>query len=172
MFSLHVFFSPILCSFLLETTSNLDTILSLFLSLFSFLNKQSYLPIFGCAGSSMLCWLFSSYSAGASHRWFLSCGAQAPGRAASAGVAGGISSCAPGAQSEAPQLWPRAYCPVVARGIFPDQGSDQYLLHSLVDSSPLSHQGSPASLHFHLFVFLVLFLSIIIDHHYYYVHDA
>ena len=31
----------------------------------------------------------------------------------------------------------------VASGIFPDQGSYQCFLHWLVDSSPLSHQGSP-----------------------------
>ena len=33
-----------------------------------------------------------------------------------------------------------------ARGVFPDQGSNPCLLHWLVDSSPLSHQGSPASI--------------------------
>ena len=32
-------------------------------------------------------------------------------------------------------------CPV-ARGIFPDQGLNPYLLHWQVDSQPLDHQGS------------------------------
>ena len=33
----------------------------------------------------------------------------------------------------------------VARGIFPDQGSNPHLLHWQADSSPRSHQGSPLS---------------------------
>ena len=36
-----------------------------------------------------------------------------------------------------------------ACGIFPDQGSNPYLLHQQVDSSPLSHQGSPTYLSLH-----------------------
>ena len=38
-------------------------------------------------------------------------------------------------------------CGSVACGIFPDQGSNPNLLHWQANSSPLSHQGSPSSVH-------------------------
>ena len=95
------FFYPILCLFLLETISNLDMILSLFLSLFS-LKKKKVLFIY-----FWLCWLFSSRSTRSAHRGgFSRCGAQALGHV-------GFSSCGRWAQSlqllgsraQAQQLW-------------------------------------------------------------------
>ena len=41
----------------------------------------------------------------------------------------------------------------VARGIFPNQGRNPYLLHQQADSLPLSHQGSPrVIISFYLFL--------------------
>ena len=42
----------------------------------------------------------------------------------------------------------------VARGIFPDPGSNPCLLHWQADSLPLSHQGSPLSVFFMFLCFL------------------
>ena len=51
----------------------------------------------------------------------------------------------------------------VARGIFPDQGSNLCLLHWQADSLPLSHQGGPTFLFFfptfNLYIFVPLFGS-------------
>ena len=65
-------------------------------------------------------------------QWLLLLGSTGPGARAAAVAERGLQS---------------AGSVVVARGlscgIFPDQGSDPYLLHWQVDSEPLDHQGSP-----------------------------
>ena len=55
-----------------------------------------------------------------------------------------------GLEAEVPALWgagsaavAHGVCCSTARGIFLDQGSNPCLLHWQVDSSPLSHHGSP-----------------------------
>ena len=92
-----------------------------------------FICLFGCAGSSSLRRLFSScgeqrllssYPVQASH-WsgFSCCGVQALRCVCSVVVVSGLS-CS------------------VACGIVPDHGSNLYLLHLQVGSSPLSRQGS------------------------------
>ena len=83
------------------------------------------LLIFGCAGSLVICGLFSSCGAPASHcSGFSPWEERAVGAWASVAVAHGLS-CS------------------VACGIFPDQESNLYPLHWQADSLPLMHQGSP-----------------------------
>ena len=61
------------------------------------------------------------------------------GTQTSVAVACGLSSCA---STGSVAVAHRPSCSVT-RGIFPDQGSNQCLLHWQADSLPLSHQGSP-----------------------------
>ena len=106
--------------------------------------------IYGRAGCSLLCRLFSSCG---TWELFFRCSARAS-------HCSGFSCC--GAQ--APELWCQLglRCPV-ACGIFRDQGSNRCLLHWQAVSLPLSHQGSPALL---FFVFLpnknILFIILIL----------
>ena len=52
-----------------------------------------------------------------------------------------------GSRAQAQELWHTGLAAAcVARGIFPDQGSDSCLLHWHVDSLPPSHQGCPYGL--------------------------
>ena len=55
----------------------------------------------------------------------------------------GLSSFGSRLQSAGSAVSPHGFSCSAARGIFPDGGSNWYLLHWPVDSSPLSHQGSP-----------------------------
>ena len=48
----------------------------------------------------------------------------------------------------------------MARGIFPDQGSNPCPLHWQADSQPLRHQGSPICFQFHHYAFKLLFSKI------------
>ena len=106
-------------------------------------NIRTFIFMFGCAGSSLLCRLFSSCT-----KWgllssccaqascgsgFTCCTAQAPGRA-------GFSAC--GCQALEHRL---SSCGTLAQlpaacGILLDQGSNSCLLHQQADSLPLSHQ--------------------------------
>ena len=97
------------------------------ISQFSFIKKEFYL-FFRCAGSLLLHWLSS-------------CGEQGP-RPSSCGKWGSL--------VVASRLWSTGSTIVVdglsrsmAGGVLPDQGPNPCLLHWQVDSSPLSHQGSP-----------------------------
>ena len=113
-----------------------------------------YLFIFGCAGSSLLCSIFSSFreqgllsSCGvrASHcdDWLLlllSTGSRAHGLQQLQHM--GSSLQPEGSRARRPVvLAHKLSCPE-ARGIFPDQGSDTCLLHWQVNYLPWSHQGS------------------------------
>ena len=62
--------------------------------------------------------------------WFSSCGLQSNGLV-------------PGLQSTGSIVVTHGLSCFVARGIFPDQGSNPCLLHCQANSWPLSHQGSP-----------------------------
>ena len=82
---------------------------------------------FGCAGSSLLCGLFSSCS---EQSLSSSCGV--------CSHCSGRSRCRAGAQ----QLWCGLSCSA-ACGTFLGPGLSPCLLHWQVDSLPLSHEGSP-----------------------------
>ena len=111
--------------------------------------------IFGCAGSLLLCRLFSSCG----ERGLLSSsGRQASHRGGCSCCRARARACGPqelqhmGSVFAAPRLESTGST-VVAHGlscneayrIFPDQGSNLCLLHWQMDSLPLSHQGSPTS---------------------------
>ena len=66
-------------------------------------------------------------------------------RAESLGLAG-FSSCSSGLQSTGSTVVTHGLNRTSACEIFPDQGSNPCLLHWQVNSSPLSHQGSPRAL--------------------------
>ena len=110
----------------------------------SFLNNFIYLFIWGCAGSSLLCGLFSCCS----ERGLLSsCGARTSDcsgfsccRALAVGHEG-FSSFRPQALSTGSVVVVLGLSCSPARGIFPDQGLNLCLLHWQADSLPLSHQG-------------------------------
>jgi len=98
-----------------------------------------FLLIVGCAGSLLLCGLFSSCGTQASHcSGFFSCKARSLGRES-------FSSC--GSQALEHKLDSCGTCASAAlrhvASWFPDQGSNQHLLKWQVNSLPLSHQGSP-----------------------------
>ena len=105
--------------------------------------SKKYLFI-GCAGSSLLCRLFSSCGQpGLLSRcgaqvllWLSCCRAQALRHT--------------GSVVTAPALWStgsvavaQGACCSMAHGIFSDQGSNPCLLYWQANSLPLSHQGSP-----------------------------
>ena len=97
--------------------------------------KFYFFSVFGCAGSSLVCGLFSSCGMLASHCRGCSCWG-APGHVGSVVTASG--------------LWSTGSIVVVhglggltACGIFLHQGSNSCLLHWQVDSLLRSHQGSP-----------------------------
>ena len=115
--------------------------------------------IFGYAGSSLLLRLFAScseqglLSSGArssQSAGFSCCGAWAAGYVGSAVMT-------PGLQSTGSTVTVHGLSCSMARGFFPDQGSNKCLLHWQTDSLPLSHQGSPQL----LFLNCLLFLSIL-----------
>ena len=102
-----------------------------------------YLFIYGCAGSSWLCGLFSSCS----KRGLLSsCGVRAfhcDGFSCCRTPALGLMvAAAPEFQSAGSIVVARLSCST-ACGIFPYQGWNPRLLHWQMDSLPLSHQGRP-----------------------------
>ena len=106
---------------------------------------MNYLFIFGCAGSLLLLGFFSSCSEG---KLLCSCGAhtfRCSGffyrRAWALGYAG-VSSCGSWALEHRLSSCGHGLSCSAAYGIFPDQGSNLFLLHWQVDSSPQSHQGS------------------------------
>ena len=116
---------------------------------------QIYLCISGYVGSSLPCSLYFScdgrgpLSSGdvlASHcSGFSCCRAHRAHRFQQlwhmrSGVA------APGLQSRGPIVMVRGLSCSVACEIFPNQGMNLCLLHWQVDSSPVSHQGSPQNL--------------------------
>ena len=91
------------------------------------------LLIYGCAGSLLLCGLFSSSGTWASHPGsFSSCRARALGHS-------GLVIVAPGQQSADLVVVVHRLSCSTARGIFPDQGANLCLLHWPADSLPLSH---------------------------------
>ena len=93
-----------------------------------------YLFVLGYAGSPLLCGLFSSCSARASH-----CGGFSLWSVGSAALRlSGFSSC--GSRALEPR---HGLSCSVAHGIVPDQGSNPCLLHRQANSLWLSHQGSP-----------------------------
>ena len=103
-----------------------------------------YLFISGRAGSSLACWLFSSWGRGllfTAALGLLSAGASPAVEQGSRAC--GLRSC--GSQALEHRLsvvvaWGHSCS--AACGIFPDQGSNPCLWHWPVDSLPLSHQGS------------------------------
>ena len=107
---------------------------------------------FGCAGSLLLCRLFSrcreqgllsSWSVRASHcDGFSCCRAQAPGYAGILCLARGLCSC--GSPTGSIVVTHRPSCSTVF-GIFSDRVLNPCLLHWQADSLPLNHQGSPSS---------------------------
>ena len=106
---------------------------------------MNYLFTFGCAGSSLLLGLFSSRSEG---KLLYSCRARTfrcSGffycRAWTCGQAG-FSSCGSWALEHRFSSWDAWLSCSTACGIFPDQGSNPFLLHWQADSSPQSHQDS------------------------------
>ena len=112
--------------------------------LFPFIFKKFILLIFGCAGSSLLCWLFSG---GGEQGLLSSCSTQLFIVVASR-CRGWAQECvglvvvvlrllSMGSVAVAPWAFS---CPA-ACGIFPDQGSNLCLLHWQVGYLPLSHQG-------------------------------
>ena len=123
--------------------------------------KKLFICLFicGCAGPLLLC---MGFLLGAASRGYSSCGAQAS-------HCGGFSCCGPralwpvgfnscgtwalqwGSVVAAPRLYSTGSRVVVYRlgchaacGIFLDRGLNLCVLHWQVDSSPLSHQGTPA----------------------------
>ena len=114
--------------------------------------------ISGCAGSLAAQAFLQLWQAGAAlaagFRLLLvavasRCGAQPLGAWASVLPTRGLSR--RGSRAPAHRLrscGPRLSCSA-ARGIFPGQGSDPWLLHWQVDSLPLSHQGSPRNMSFY-----------------------
>ena len=114
---------------------------------FFYYNLFIYLFIFGCAGSLLLCGLFSSCGewgllsgcgAWASHcGGFSCCGAPAPGAWASVVAAHGLSSCGSPALEHRLNscAWPS--CSEASR-IFPDQGSNPCLLCWQANFLPVS----------------------------------
>ena len=127
--------------YLLPLTGSQFTKVSL---LFSFKLILFISFIFGCAGSLLLCGLFSGCSkrgplsscgAWASHCHGCSCSrARALARAGCSSCDGGLSSCVH-----------RLSCSV-ACGIFSDQGSNPCPIHWQADSLPLCHPESPSLL--------------------------
>ena len=90
-----------------------------------------------CEWASSRCDARGLLSGGRSPWWPLSCGARVSG-VRTLGVV------VPRLQSTSSAIVvPGPSCPA-ACGIFLDQGSNPRLLHQQADSSPLSHQGSPA----------------------------
>ena len=107
---------------------------------------KNYLFIFGCAGSFLLCGLFSSFS---KKRILSSCSAQASHwdgfshcRAQSLGGMGSVVVAARLYSTDSVVIVLRLRCSVSC-GIFPDQGLNPCLLLWQVNSLLLSHQGSP-----------------------------
>ena len=106
-----------------------------------------YLFIFGCAGSSFLCWLLcgcvkGGYSLVAMLRVLIVVASLVVERGlwgawASVVAAHGL------IRARAQSLWPCGLSCSVGCGIFLDQGSNLCLLHWQVVSLPLSHQGIP-----------------------------
>ena len=120
---------------------------------------------FGYTGSPLLHRLFSSYGEpgllsscgvrGFSLRWLLLlpstgsrvCGLQQLWHLGSVGWL-------IGSREQGQQLWCTGLVAVTC-GIFPDQESNQCLLHWQVDSLPVNHQGSPSGQFFFFFFFLL-----------------
>ena len=108
--------------------------------------------IFGCAGSSLLrwlfsscgVWLFSSGSACASHGWLLLLQSVGCRQAGFSSRNTGCSSPAHGLSSTGSVVVHELSCST-ACGIFPDRGLTPCLPHWQMDSSPQSHQGSPCT---------------------------
>ena len=105
-----------------------------------------YLFILDCAGSSLLCGLFSS---GGERRLFSSCGSRASHcsgssrcRAWALGCTASVAA-APGLQRTGSIFVAHRLSCSAACGIFPDQELNPCLLHWPADSLPLSKQGSP-----------------------------
>ena len=94
-----------------------------------------YLFIWGCAGPSLLCRLFSSCGERAAH-----CGGLSHFGAGSR--TSGLSSWGSGALDTGFIVVAHGLSCSMTCGIFLDQGSNPCLLHWKVDSLPLSHQGS------------------------------
>ena len=124
----------------LDTTEQLSTAHSTWNSLLGFLkDKFTYLPTAGCAGSLVPLRLFSSCG----EQGLLSfCGGLSHCRAPSLRRAGSV--VAPGLQSTGSTVAAYRLSCSMACGIFPGHGSNLCLLCRQVDSSALSHQGSPA----------------------------
>ena len=110
----------------------------------------SYLYIFGCARSLLLLSLLAMsrvYSLGAVCRGLTAAASlvehRLQGMRASVAATHGLWSI--GYYRALLNNWALEYGPSgsTACGIFPDQGSNSFLLHRQMDSLPLSHQGSP-----------------------------
>ena len=135
---------------------------------FTHFDFLKFLFIFGCAGSSLLCGLFShcgeqglpsSCGVWGSHcGGFSCCGAWSLGHTGSVVVV-------PGPKSTHSIIMALRLSCSVTCGIIPDQGSNLCFLHWQADSLPLSHQGSPHILSntplndFQYFLFFGLFLN-------------
>ena len=118
--------------------------------------KYIILFIFGSSRLSLLCRFFSSYS---KQGLLSNCGVQASCCGAKTRGLAGFNNCsviaasglqnlgsviaASRLQSMGSIIVARGFSCSVACGVFPDQGLNLYLLHWQVDSSPVSHQGSP-----------------------------
>ena len=112
-----------------------------------------FIHFYGCAGSLMLCRLFSS--SGEQGPLFIGMRRLLTAVACLVAEHGcwlcrlwslqhGVSVLAvPGLSSAGSTVVAHGLC--CACGIFPDQGSNPCLLHWQADSLPLSHQGSPGS---------------------------
>ena len=68
-----------------------------------------------------------------------------------------------GSREQGQQLWCTGLVAVTC-GIYPDQESNQCLLHWQVDSLPVNHQGSPSGQFFFFFLFFCCFLFIWVFH--------
>ena len=129
-----------------------------------------YSLIFGCAGSSFLCWLLcgcveGGYSLVAVFKALTVVASLVAepglwGAWASAVAAHGL------LRAWAQSLWPCGLGCSVACGLFLDQGSNLCLLHWQVVSLPLSHQGIPeGALFMRLLGFVVNRVSYFVSHH-------
>ena len=124
-----------------------SSLTKIFVLLILFFNNfiYFYLSISGCAGSSLMCRLFSSW--GKQRLVFiavfglLSAGASLVAEQGSRAC--GLSGCSSQALEHRLSVvvaWGHSCS--AACGIFPEQGSNPCLWHWQVDSLPLSHQGS------------------------------
>ena len=116
-----------------------------------------YLLIYGCAGSSLLCSSVSIqlWQVGVTLQCtdlslqglllFLSTGCRPHGLQWLQHL--GLVVAVPGFQSTGSVVMLHALSCSPACGIFPDQGSNLYLLHGLADSLPWSHWGKPTESH-------------------------